>query len=99
MSVQPGAYVPANFRERIADVAGEYYKPRVRKLGRPNANGWASCCCLFHEDKNASASANLLTGGFRCHTCDAHGDLISIHQRLTGLSFRATVRDLLGLTP
>ena len=51
--------------------------------------------CPFHEDAHASASANLLTGGFRCHACEARGDLVGFHMRRTGLAFKAAVADLL----
>lgn len=94
---KPGAYIPADFRERVAALAAAYYPRHVRKLGKPNTDGWAACLCPFHKDQNASASVNLRTGGFRCHGCGAHGDLISVHQRITGLQFKAAVRDLLGL--
>ncbi len=90
-------YLPPDFRQRVSATAGEYYKCHTRRLGRPNSDGWASCCCMFHKDKIASASANLITGGFRCHGCGEHGDLIAIHQRISGLAFKAAVRDLLGL--
>lgn len=90
-------YIPVDFRERVAARAGEYYPLRVRKLGTPNGDGWASCCCPFHQDKTASASANLRTGGYRCHACGEHGDLIAFHMKRTGLEFKACVRDLLGL--
>lgn len=91
--------IPADFRERIAARANGYYSAHASKLNKPNGDGWASCRCLFHEDKNASASANLSTGGFRCHGCGVHGDLIAVHQRLTGLPFKGAVRSLLGLRP
>ncbi len=71
-----------------------YYAARVAKLGQPNADGWAACKCPFHEDAHASAAANLSTGGFRCFACGAKGDLLGIHQRLTGLAFKDAARDL-----
>lgn len=96
---KPSAYLPADFRERVAARAAEYYPRHVQKLGKPNGKGWASCLCPLHQEKHASASVNLRTGGFRCHGCGEHGDLITIHRRLTGLDFKAAVRDLLGLSP
>lgn len=93
----PAGYLPDNWRSRLPDPAA-YYPRQVHKLGKPNANGWAACRCPFHNDKNASASANLRTGGFRCHACGERGDLIAVHQRLTGLPFKGAVRDLLGLS-
>ncbi len=93
-----GKSIPANWRERLPDAA-EYYSRHVQKLGTPNGNGWASCVCRFHKDTNPSASVNLSTGGFRCHGCGEHGDLIAFHRKLTGMDFKAAVRDLIGLRP
>ncbi|MDA3914762.1 CHC2 zinc finger domain-containing protein [Oleiagrimonas sp.] len=89
-------HIPPNWRERLPDPA-RYYAEHMEGLGKPNAEGWAPCRCPFHTDRNASASANLHTGGFRCHGCDAKGDLVAFHQRITGSSFKEAVRDLIGL--
>ncbi len=89
-------HIPDNWRDRLPDPAG-YYTAHVEGLSKPNADGWASCRCPFHADRNASASANLRTGGFRCHGCDAKGDLVAFHQRITGSNFKEAVRDLIGL--
>ena len=88
--------LPHNWRYRLSDPA-TYYAAHVDKLGKPTAEGWAECLCPFHADRNASASVNLLTGGFRCHGCGAHHDLIGFHQRVTGLDFTAAVRELIGV--
>jgi len=93
----PRGYIPANFRERIAERAQSYYHAHVKKLGHPNSDGWAPAQCLFHDDAHASASVNLNTGAFRCHGCGEHGDLVAVHMKLTGLEFKPAVRDLLGL--
>ena len=94
-----GAYIPANFRERVAAIAPGYYLRHVQKLGKPNSDGWASCRCPFHEDKTPSCSVNLVTGAFCCHACNERGDLIYFHQKRSGLPFKQGVRALLGLTP
>ena len=87
--------LPDNWRERLPDPAS-YYAARLDNLARATGNGWAACRCPFHEDAHASASANLTTGGFRCHACEAHGDLVTFHMRRTGLAFASAVRDLIG---
>jgi hypothetical protein len=87
--------LPSNWRDRLPDPS-IYYAAHVAKLGKPNAIGWAACCCPFHHDKNPSASANLLTGGFRCHSCGVTHDLIGFHEHLRSLDFAAAVRDLIG---
>lgn len=81
------------WRERLPDPT-TYYRSRLAKIGIPNPGGWAACCCPLHEDRHASASVNLQTGGFRCHGCGARGDLVAFHMQWTGLDFTAAVRDL-----
>lgn len=87
--------LPDNWRERLPDPAS-YYAERVDNLARAAGDGWAACRCPFHDDAHASASANLITGGFRCHACEARGDLVAFHMRRTGLAFASAVRDLIG---
>jgi hypothetical protein len=94
IDVQTQKSLPANWRTRLPD-AGRYYGAALGKLARADDKGWAACRCPFHEDARASASANLLTGGFRCHACEARGDLVGFHMRRTGLAFKAAVADLL----
>lgn len=92
--------LPANWRERLPDPA-TYYAAHVSKLSRPCATGWASGCCPFHEDRQASFSVHLTgaRGTWRCHASCGGGDLVGFHMRKTGLSFKAAVRELLGLRP
>lgn len=80
-------------RELLPD-ATAYYSTKVEKLGRPNGAGWAECRCPFHDDRHASACANLVNGAFRCHGCGAHGDLLAFHMLLTGFDFNGAARDL-----
>lgn len=89
--------LPANWRTRLPDPA-RYYASRVEGLKRANAAGWATCRCPFHEDRHASAAANLETGGFRCFSCGWHGDLVKFHRARTGLEFVAAVRELVGVS-
>lgn len=92
---KPSTYIPADWRDRLPDPA-QYFAAHVEGIGKPSPDGWAACRCPFHADHNASASANLITGGFRCHGCEAKGDLVAFHQRITGLAFKDAVRDLIG---
>lgn len=92
---QSGSRLPANWRERLPDPAA-YYAAQLDNVSRADGKGWAACRCPFHDDTHASASANLLTGGFRCHACEARGDLVGFHMRRTGLAFALAVRDLIG---
>ncbi len=88
--------LPSNWRDRLPD-AGTYYAAHVVKLGKPNDKGWAACRCPFHNDKNPSASANLSTGGFKCHVagCEATHDMIGFHMQLRNLAFADAVRELI----
>lgn len=87
--------LPANWRERLPHPAA-YYAAHLANVSRADGKGWVACRCPFHDDQHASASANLLTGGFRCHACEARGDLVGFHMRRTGLAFAPAVRDLIG---
>lgn len=94
------AYLPADWRQRLPEPAS-YYRQHVQKLTGPNATGWAQGRCPFHDDKNASLSVHVVgeRGNWRCFAGCGGGDLVGFHQRLTGLDFRAAVRDLIGLLP
>ena len=90
--------LPANGRSRLPSPEA-YYSRRVKKLSAPNLQGWSQGRCPFHEDHNASLSVHLTgeRGGWRCFAGCGKGDLVSFHERLTGLEFKPAVRDLLGL--
>jgi hypothetical protein len=93
---RPGR-LPESWRNRLPDPAS-YYTAHVEKLTPPNAAGWASGRCPFHDDHNASLGVQLrdTRGGWRCHAQCGFGDLIAFHMRRTGLAFADAVRDLLG---
>lgn len=89
--------LPHDWRGRLPDPES-YYRTRVSRLSRPNSTGWASGLCPFHTDHHPSLSVCVVGRGlWKCHACDAHGDLVGFHERITGLTFAAAVRDLLGL--
>jgi hypothetical protein len=88
--------LPANWRDRLPDPA-TYYAAHVEKLSRPCATGWASGCCPFHEDRQASLSVCLTDarGSWRCHAGCGGGDLVGFEMRRTGKQFKEAVADLL----
>lgn len=45
-----------------------------------------SLCC-FHDDHNPSLYFNVKTNTYRCFSCGAHGDTISLCQRMLGVPF------------
>lgn len=83
------------WRDHLPDPAS-YYSARLPKLSRPNGAGWAQARCPFHEDRAASLSVNLVHGGWRCFAGCGQGDLLSFHERLTGMGFRDAVAELTG---
>jgi hypothetical protein len=57
---------------------------------RPGRTGWAACRCFLpeHADRHASASVNLTSGAWRCHTCNRTGSAYDAARAL-GLSEQA----------
>jgi len=51
----------------------EFYSRSLKGLGSPNANGWASALCPFHDDHHPSFSVDVGGGGYVCHACGARG--------------------------
>lgn len=88
--------LPRDWRNSLPDPE-PYYRRHVEKLGFANGAGWAQGLCPFHDDHHPSLSVCVTgRGAWQCHACGAHGDLVDFHERATGLSFAAAVRDLLG---
>lgn len=80
-------------RDRLPD-PNTYYRERIEGLSRGNSEGWAEGRCPLHDDRHASLSVNVITGGFRCHACGLAGDLLRFHMLRTGLDFKEAARDL-----
>ena len=61
---------------------------------------WAPIKCPTHKAGNethASMNVSLVDGHFRCHVCgERGGDIVALHQRITGKGFLESVRDLGG---
>lgn len=78
--------------------ASAFYQTNISGLKAPDAKGWAEAgLCLFHDDKRpGSFYVNLQTGGFHCHSCQAHGsDLIAFVMQRDGINFQEAC-ELLG---
>lgn len=93
--------LPRYWRERLPSPA-KYWRSRIAELGEENANGWASGLCPFHQDHDPSFAVEMQgRGRFRCHStdCGRSGDVISFHQKVTGLGFVDAVFDLLRGSP
>lgn len=71
--------------------AKTFYEAHITGLKAPDGKGWAEAgLCLFHDDKRpGSFYVNVHTGGFHCHSCQAHGsDLIAFVMERDGVSFQ-----------
>lgn len=90
--------LPANWRERIAriDPLAFWQLHLPGQPLRPNPTGWCAVKCPWHADSAPSASVNVAHGGFRCHACGLHLDLIGACWRFHGGQFGAAIADLLG---
>jgi len=71
----------------IEHVIGEHVQ--LRRVGAELIG-----CCPFHEDKTPSFAINPAKGVFRCHGCQAGGDVLEFVKLLHGLSFRRAVEHL-----
>lgn len=56
----------------------------------PEAYNWRPVRCVFHDEKNASASyiSHDDSQGFNCHACGVSGDSISVIEKVEGLDFK-----------
>ncbi|MEO8994683.1 MAG: CHC2 zinc finger domain-containing protein [Rhodanobacter sp.] len=94
---KPASRIPDNWRDRLPEPA-TYYAQHVAKLGQPKGNGYAVGLCPFHDDHSPSFGVNLTgeRGAWCCYAGCGKGDMVTFHQRLTGLDFKAAVRELIG---
>jgi DNA primase len=84
------AGVIADIKRHVSLVAiAQRANVALRKRGRE----WVACC-PFHAEKNPSFGIVEEEGFFHCFGCGAHGDVIELHQRLSGLSFADAVAEL-----
>lgn len=62
-------------------------------------HAWVTVRCCFHADTQPSLSLHLVSGGFHCFSCGAKGgDVLAFHQKRHGLTFKAAVHALGGLS-
>ena len=77
----------------------QYLAGRGLLTGKPRG-AWASIRCPAHKgggERNPSLRVNLADGHFRCMACGASGgDVVDLHQLITGTGFLDAVRDLGG---
>lgn len=91
--------LPSHIEHLVRNISGN----PMAKLGRPNAAGYASIQCCFHEDRNPSLRVNVAQGGgYICYGCGATGDFFHLVSHASGAStFPEQIEkaaDLVGLT-
>lgn len=83
------------FRRESLPAPADYYTRELPELRHRTRQVWAQARCVFHKDRNPSLSVNLLSGGFRCFGCGAHGgDVLAFHMLRHGLEFKTAAREL-----
>lgn len=79
------------------------YLASWKLIAKPSGGSSAAIRCPLHKaggERNPSMVVNLLDGHFKCFACGAKGgDIVALHRLITGLPFRAAVRDLGGVLP
>lgn len=71
-----------------------YFEQHLRPVHR-SGDEW-QCHCPFHQDKNPSLSVNVSTGLWKCHSCNAGGDLIEFEKMIHSCDFKTAVKNLGG---
>jgi DNA primase len=51
--------------------------------------------CPFHKDKNASFSANLENGMYKCFACGAEGNFLTFYGNLHGIDTKDAYKAIL----
>jgi len=81
------------FKERARQVSildlARWHGIEVKKTGK---NYIARC--PFHEDRHPSFVLYPETNTFHCFSCKRTGDVIKLHQLLTGCDFKSAIREL-----
>lgn len=69
----------------------------LRRLGvkfQFTNENWIKVLCPFHKEEEPSCAINCDTRGFKCHGCQAHGDIISWIGRYLNQERHITIWDL-----
>lgn len=95
---KPGAYRKSLDRDSLP-TSLQYLSERGLLKGKVRGE-WATIVCPVHKggtEKNPSMRVSQIDGHYRCMACGAKGgDIVALHQLITGLGFRDAVRDLGG---
>lgn len=65
-----------HFRPDLGPLPRIFWERELEQVLRADRQGYAKARCVLHQpDKHPSLSVNLRHGGFRCHGCQASGDM------------------------
>lgn len=76
------------FKREALPAPEDYYQKQVSPL--PGVGAWRRAHCPFHDAPavDLSLSVNVVTGAFRCASCDARGGgVLDFHMRRYGCGF------------
>ncbi|MCK4608862.1 MAG: hypothetical protein KAT71_05240 [Gammaproteobacteria bacterium] len=68
------------FNRDLLPAPAKYYKQQFPKMRIKSE--WVKVCCPFHDDHNPSLNINMVSGGFKCWACSAHGGDVLAFQML-----------------
>lgn len=71
----------------------KFFKNPLKKTGSNRLTG----LCPFHQEKHASFTIYTDSNNFYCYGCHSSGDSIGFYQKLYGLSFWDTVKQMTGV--
>lgn len=73
-----------------------YLNERLPGRFEEDSRGWLTGACLFHADgRRPNLGIRPETGSYRCLSCGAHGDLVSLVQRIEGFASYEEAHDWL----
>jgi len=71
-----------------------FYNEQLPRPIKRTGKDWETVHCPFHEDKDPSLGINMVHGGFKCHGCDAKGDVFSFFMKLKGIGFKQALEEM-----
>ena len=76
-----------NFDRDLLPTPAQYYKQQFPKMRLKSE--WVKVCCPFHSDCTPSLNINMVSGGFKCWACGAHGgDVLAFQMKRYNQTFK-----------
>ncbi len=74
------------FDRTLLPTPADYYSKEFP--GLKIKSEWVNVCCCFHDDKTPSLSLHMVSGGFHCFACGAHGgDVLAFQMQRYSITF------------